>query len=205
MKVICRTLPENDPHYQATAPRRTAWQHRRFMTVLFLLGVLPVLAPSSLAQAPTPLNFGNNFFVTGDYLVAGANGMTSKFTTVNGTSYALGTISVPDSNPGIQGVKQVPKGAQIVAALLYWQNCRKGGSDNGRCRLWPERIFQARIQRWPSRTRICDFRNEPDLARQYHCFLEFWRMLWRLQPGSYCEPTAPMWPVACQSIPTAIQ
>lgn len=57
--------------------------------------------------------------------------MTSKFTTVNGTSYAVGTISVPDSNPGIQGVKQVPKGAQIVAALLYWQTVEKVGVTMG--------------------------------------------------------------------------
>jgi hypothetical protein len=105
---------------------------KQLMPVLFLLGALSTLAPLSFAQASnSPLNFGNNFFVTGDYIVAGANGMTANFTTLNGVTYALGTISVPDSNPGITGTKSVPKGAQIVAALLYWQTAEKIGVTPG--------------------------------------------------------------------------
>ena len=93
-----------------------------------LLSLLLTSAQTGFAQAPDPpLNFGNNFFVTGDYIVAGAYGMTSNFTTINGIGYAIGTITVPDGNPGITGATQVPTGAQIVAALLYWQTVEKVG------------------------------------------------------------------------------
>jgi hypothetical protein len=95
------------------------------------LGVLLILgfAQSGLAQAP--LNFGNNYFVTGDYIVAGAYGMTTNFQTINGVTYAVGTISVPDANPGITGTTSVPPGGQIVAALLYWQTVEKVGVTPG--------------------------------------------------------------------------
>ena len=88
-----------------------------------------ILSVASFAQAP--LNFGNNFFVTGDYFVAGAHGINTNFTTINGASYTTGVISVPDPNPGITGAKQLPKGAQIVAALLYWQTIEKAGVAPG--------------------------------------------------------------------------
>src|SRR6476646_5076736 len=105
---------------------------KQLLPLLVLLGMLPTLAPSGFAQSPPPLNFSNNFFVTGDYIVAGAYGMTNKFTTINGVSYAIGTISVPDTqNLGITGTKQVPAGAQIVAALLYWQTVEKVGVPAG--------------------------------------------------------------------------
>jgi hypothetical protein len=90
-----------------------------------LLALLLTATQSGFAQSP--LNFSNNFFVTGDYIVAGAYNTTQKFTTINGVSYSIGTISVPDGNPGITGTKQVPQGAQIVAALLYWQTVEKVG------------------------------------------------------------------------------
>jgi hypothetical protein len=108
--------------------------HKQLLPLLVLLGVLPTVG---FAQAPNPpLNFGNNFLVTGDYVVAGAYGMTTIFETRNGVTYAVGTISVPDSNngipnPGITGTKQVPAGAQIVAALLYWQTVEKAGVAPG--------------------------------------------------------------------------
>jgi Bacterial Ig-like domain (group 3) len=98
----------------------------QFICLFVLLGLLSLATQLGFAQSP--LNFGNNFFVTGDYIVAGAYGMTTKFTTINGVSYAVGTISVPDNNLGITGTKQVPAGAQIVAALLYWQTVEKVGS-----------------------------------------------------------------------------
>jgi hypothetical protein len=88
-----------------------------------------ILSVASFAQAP--LNFGNNFFVTGDYFVAGAHGINTNFTTINGASYTTGVISVPDPNPGITGANQLPKGAQIVAALLYWQTIEKAGVAPG--------------------------------------------------------------------------
>ena len=99
------------------------------------LGLLSLATQPGFAQNPPPLNFGNNFFVTGDYIVAGAYGMATNFTTINGVSYAIGRINVPDknpstgiANPGITGATSVPQGAQIVAALLYWQAVEKVGS-----------------------------------------------------------------------------
>jgi hypothetical protein len=126
MKATCRMLAEINPCHSAEAEKKP-WS--RFMPLLFLLGMLPTIAQSGFAQAP--LNFGNNFFVTGDYIVAGAYGMTANFTTINGASYAVGTINVPDMNPGIKGAASVPPGAQVVAALLYWQTVEKSGVAPG--------------------------------------------------------------------------
>lgn len=104
--------------------------------LLLIIGLAQAgFAQSAAAASDPPLNFANNFFVTGGYIVAGASGMAQKFTTINGVSYAVGTITVPDGNPGITGTKQVPAGAQIVAALLYWQSVEKvaapGSGQNG--------------------------------------------------------------------------
>src|SRR5579864_5608362 len=90
----------------------------QLLSQFVLLALLLTATQSGFAQAP--LNFSNNFFVTGDYVVAGAYNMSKSFTTINGVSYAVGTINVPDTNPGITGTKQLPPGAQVVAALLYW-------------------------------------------------------------------------------------
>src|SRR4029077_14588869 len=141
MKANRRLLPEVELCHLAAAMRKTL-SPKQLMPLLVLLGGLLTLAPSGFAQAPNPpLNFGNNFCVSGDYVVAGAYGMTTNFTTVNNATYAVGTISVPDANngipnPGITGTTQVPKGAQIVAALLYWQTVEKvevapGGPGSG--------------------------------------------------------------------------
>src|SRR5712671_1703402 len=96
-----------------------AWGRRRMSaTIALTLAVIAVglvlvfdLAQTAAAQtvaAPSingPLNFGNNFFVRGDYVVAGAYGMTSRF--VGG--FATGTINIPDTqNKGITGPNQVP-------------------------------------------------------------------------------------------------
>ena len=90
------------------------------LALLFAIG----FAQAALAQSDPPLNFENNFFVTGDYVVSGAYGMNG--TVVNGMT--TGTISVPDqnpstlqANPGITGATSVPVGAQIVGAFLYWE------------------------------------------------------------------------------------
>jgi hypothetical protein len=106
----------------------------QFICLFVLLGLLSLATQPGFAQSPTPpLHFVNNFFVTGDYIVAGAYGMNTKFTTINGVSYAVGTINVPDkspkgvANPGIHSATSVPTGAQIVAALLYWQTVEKVG------------------------------------------------------------------------------
>ena len=107
---------------------------RRIQFACLFLLLAPLSAAAQTASAPPdppPLNFGNNFFVTGDYVVAGAQGMTSNFTPINGISYARGTITIPDVNPNITGTKFVPQGAQIVAALLYWQTAEKVGVTPG--------------------------------------------------------------------------
>ena len=102
----------------------------QFICLFVLLGLLSLATQPGFAQPP-PLNFGNNFFVTGDYIVAGVYGINTNFTKINGVSYTTGIISVPDPNPGITGANQVPKGAQIVAALLYWQTIEKAGVKPG--------------------------------------------------------------------------
>lgn len=83
--------------------------------VLALVLVLG-LAQASLAQNPDFKIF-KNYFVTGDYVVAGWNKGAP-----DGTPYAPGTISIPDTkqmNLALEQ-RQVPKGADIVAAYLYW-------------------------------------------------------------------------------------
>ena len=86
-----------------------------------------ILSVASFAQSDPPLNFGNNYFVTGDYVVAGA-----YFMNVNvANGYATGTITIPDVNPGITGAKFVPAGAEVVAAVLYWQTVEKTGTIPG--------------------------------------------------------------------------
>ena len=81
--------------------------------VLLVVG----LVPSSWAQSGTnPLNLFKNYFVTGDYVVAG----WSKGASAGG--YTSGTISIPDGAQPMQaGVpSSVPVGANIIAAYLYW-------------------------------------------------------------------------------------
>jgi Bacterial Ig-like domain (group 3) len=106
----------------------------RSLALLALAGFAcaTILSVASFAQSKPPLNFGNNFFVTGDYVVGGAQGMNTNFAN-DGTT--TGTITIPDANPGITGTKSVPTGAQIVAAILYWQTVEKvgqpGSGQNG--------------------------------------------------------------------------
>src|SRR5262245_11358404 len=93
---------------------------RRLIDAAAALGLLLVfgLAQTGLAQTGTnPLSLFKNYFVTGDYVVAGwVEGSP------DGSGYAPGTISVPDTRqPSQNGVKaSVPIGADIVATYLYW-------------------------------------------------------------------------------------
>src|SRR6266404_4181827 len=108
----------------------------QFVYLFVLLGLLSLATQPGFAQSGPPLNFANNYFVRGDYTVAGAKGMTSNFTNINGTQYAVGTITVPDPNPGIKpsaitGTNRVPAGAEVVAAVLYWQTVEKVGVTPG--------------------------------------------------------------------------
>jgi X-X-X-Leu-X-X-Gly heptad repeat protein len=66
------------------------------------------------AQTTPPLNFENNYFVTGDYVVAGVG---LRGLGVNG--FATKQFTMPDANSVPSA--GVPPGADIVAALLYWE------------------------------------------------------------------------------------
>ncbi len=108
----------------------------QFICLLVFVGLFLAATQPGFAQSSNgPLNFGNNYFVTGDYVVGGAQGMTINI--ANG--YAGGTITIPDANPGITGAKSIPPGAEVVAALLYWQTVEKsttvpgqsGSGENG--------------------------------------------------------------------------
>ncbi|MEA3140644.1 MAG: hypothetical protein QOK23_2813 [Gammaproteobacteria bacterium] len=74
----------------------------------FLLAVALIVLGAPAAQAHQALSFFKNYFVTGDYVAAGV-GLRGKG--VNGI--ATGTITIDPS--------QVPAGAEIVAAYLYWE------------------------------------------------------------------------------------
>jgi hypothetical protein len=82
---------------------------------LLLIGGFP--GPAKAQNGINPLNIFQNYFVTGDYVVAGWSAGTP-----DGSGYAPGTISIPDTlQPAQNGVPaSVPKGADIVAAYLYW-------------------------------------------------------------------------------------
>jgi hypothetical protein len=101
----------------------------RATTALGLLSVF-AFAQTGLAQT-TPLKFENNYFVTGDYVVAG----WVKKPISNRPDYAKGTISIPDTvqtnaiTVPQAGVRtQVPTGADVVAAFLYWTTVEKSQS-----------------------------------------------------------------------------
>ena len=82
---------------------------------------------SALGQNGTnPLNIFQNYFVTGDYIVAGwVKGAP------DGSGYAPGTISVPDTLQPVQNglLTTVPEGADIVAAYLYWATVESNQSS----------------------------------------------------------------------------
>ena len=77
--------------------------------------------PSAFGQIGTnPLNLFQNYFVTGDYVVSG----WVKDTSTSDGTFTSGKISFPDNlqQPFVQNgvATTVPKGADIVAAYLYW-------------------------------------------------------------------------------------
>jgi hypothetical protein len=107
-------------------------------TILFVIAialavsVLPVAAQTTV----NPLNFTNNYLVTGDYVVAGWQRSTTIAASHAG--YAYGTISVPDTfqqqslakAPSPNVTFRVPDGADVVAAVLYWQTVEKSSSNS---------------------------------------------------------------------------
>ena len=84
------------------------------MCVTAALGLLLVLGFAQTGLAQTQLNFFNNYFVTGDYVVGGV-GLQG----LGVQGYATGYINIPDQKYG--PATGVPAGADIIAALLYWQ------------------------------------------------------------------------------------
>ena len=78
--------------------------------------LLSVVLPSHAARADG-LGYFKNYFVTGDYLAVGVG---LQHTGVNG--FANGTLTVA---PG-----QIPAGAEVVAAYLYWQTISSSGTPD---------------------------------------------------------------------------
>jgi hypothetical protein len=114
---------------------------REPLRTIFVLGLLLFCSalPGS-AQTPLPLGLNNNYMVTGDYVVGGWTKTGSA--TIGGALMSTGTINVPD--PGAYAtnapLQQVPAGADIVAAFLYWgtvENSGTFGGQNGRFRGYP--------------------------------------------------------------------
>jgi Bacterial Ig-like domain (group 3) len=107
----------------------------QFICLFVLLGLISTALQSAFAQdagtAPNALTFENNFFVTGDYAVGGV-GLAGQANKIY-PGYAVGTISMgADTNPGVKGANNsVPAGAEIVAALVYWQTVEIIGGATG--------------------------------------------------------------------------
>ena len=82
------------------------------LSLILLFGFVQI----GLAQTAIPLSLNNNYMVTGDYVVGGV-GLRGLG---DGSGYATGTISIPDSSAYAANVplQQVPTGADIVAAFL---------------------------------------------------------------------------------------
>src|SRR4029077_14586134 len=104
---------------QTTIPTlgTTFWVRRLFPVVAALLTLFAFAQPALAQTTNDPLQIFKNYFVTGDYVVAGwVEGAP------DGSGFAPGTISIPDNlQPAQNGVPRfVPKGADIVAAYLYW-------------------------------------------------------------------------------------
>ena len=101
--------------HSGIAGTRSSRMMARTAVVVAIL-VLSLFTQSSLAQTGTPpLNFFNNYFVTGDYVVGGV-GLRGLG---DASGFATGTISIPDANS--IPATGVPAGADIVAAFLYWE------------------------------------------------------------------------------------
>src|SRR5215831_9777115 len=109
----------------------------RLLKSTLVLGLLMFCSsqPGS-AQTQLPLGLNNNYMVTGDYVVGGWNKVGSPSTT---TGMSTGTILIPDPTAYGTGYSahapqqvQVPTGADIVAAFLYWQAVENSGTNAGR-------------------------------------------------------------------------
>ena len=100
------------PCHRCARTRRAA---RKMTLALYLLAFLLLIAfrQPGFAQTTPPLNFENNYLVTGDYVVSGVGlrGLGSN-------GFATKQFTMPDANSVPS--TGVPSGADIVAAWLYW-------------------------------------------------------------------------------------
>ena len=86
------------------------------------------LAQTSVAQT-LPLNFSKNYILSGGDYVVGGVGLRGAG---DATGFATGRISIPDTvQASATGVAspEVPAGASIVAAFLYWESVEKSKSQ----------------------------------------------------------------------------
>jgi len=98
------------------------------LTSILSLAVIALLAPYARADA---LNFYNNWFVTGDYTVAGVGLLNTGGVgaiTMNGVPCTLGVGQAAAIVPcSTQGALQ----AYPVAAFLYWQTVETSSTAAG--------------------------------------------------------------------------
>ncbi|HYM07726.1 MAG TPA: LamG-like jellyroll fold domain-containing protein [Terriglobales bacterium] len=118
-----------------------------YYLALASLACATLLGVPSFAQ-DSPLNFAQNYFVRGDYVVAGAVGLNASF---GADGFGTGTIRIPDANPGITGAKSVPAGAEVVAAVLYWQTVEKVGVVPGQLGSGENGFFRPVFQGGPAK------------------------------------------------------
>jgi hypothetical protein len=85
-----------------------------------------IVSPVTARQATDDLKFFKNFFVTGDYYVAGV-GLRDRG--VGG--FSSGSINIPADNPLTPAREGVPRGADMLAAYLYWQVVSRTGPAEG--------------------------------------------------------------------------
>src|SRR5246127_4791102 len=95
---------------------RTRCGVRKVGSILYVFAFLLLIGfgQPGFSQATPPLNFENNYFVTGDYVVAGVG---LRGLGVNG--FATKQFTMPDANSVPS--TGVPPGSYVVGAFLYWE------------------------------------------------------------------------------------
>src|SRR5215471_21437261 len=108
------------PCHRCARARRAV---RKFTLALCGLALLLLMgfAQPGVGQTTPPLSFESNYFVTGDYVVAGVG---LRGLGVNG--FATKQFTMPDANSVPS--TGIPQGSEIVAALLYWQTVESSQS-----------------------------------------------------------------------------
>src|SRR5215471_18975055 len=102
---MVRGLASEDPHRRRHMVRTTVARARRTLALGALLAAVLSTHP---ARGQNALGYFKNYLVTGDYLAVGVG---LQHTGTNG--FANGTLTIDSA--------QLPAGAEVVAAYLYWQ------------------------------------------------------------------------------------